>query len=182
MPHQNRSLEDWTWEQISSGRIADFHARCGRLDPSSPQGWDDDRRVSTAFLRKIFYAKPFRDEIPPEGVRLIGAWFPDGLALPDGHLHRQLWINQSRFEKSVDLSGQMVETRLSLEGSFITTAQNTSPALNLQNATIKRQFNLDNACIEGALLMNGIEIGQHLFMQYGRFGVSIYQVQMLRAI
>jgi hypothetical protein len=30
---QPQGAEDWAWDRIRTGRIADFHARCGQLDP-----------------------------------------------------------------------------------------------------------------------------------------------------
>ena len=71
--------ERWAWEEIQAGRIADFGGRYGiELDPKSPDGWDDGRKLSSGFLKEILFREPYRSAIPIEGVRIGGAWFPDG--------------------------------------------------------------------------------------------------------
>ena len=83
--------------RFQAGEIADFNIQLGKsCEPTTSTGWGKDRRLSAAFLREIFYSKA--DEVPQEGVRIIGAWFPDGLVFPHGRLNRQLLLKQSRFE------------------------------------------------------------------------------------
>jgi uncharacterized protein YjbI with pentapeptide repeats len=157
--------EDWVWEQIRAGKPADLHKHLGKCDPKTSLGWGDDRRLSTAFLRKIFYDKPFADHMPPEGVRIVGAWFPEGLVLPDGRFHRQLWLERSRFEESINLSGQTVEGALSFEGSFVAATLERASAIDLTAAKIDGTLDLDGSTVEGTLTMDTLRVGGNLFMR-----------------
>src|SRR4029453_2815681 len=69
--------EQWAWEEIRAGRIADFNAREGELDPRKPDGWDGKRKLSPEFLKELLFRDPYRSAIPIEGVRIIGAWFAE---------------------------------------------------------------------------------------------------------
>ena len=183
---QNEPSESWAWKEIRSGGIADFHKLYGKLDPKSPEGWGKDRSLGATFVRRLFHERTNRDEVPPEGVRIIGAWFPDGLLLPYGNLHRQLQIEHSRFEQPVDFGGLKTDGSLSLEGSLATAVANDSLALNLkeakiggslyldyatikgitdlETASIKDRFTCQGANMEGELKMNALEVGQSLHM------------------
>jgi uncharacterized protein YjbI with pentapeptide repeats len=161
MSDQDRSPEDWVWEQIRAGKTADFHARLGRCEPKTSSDWGDERRLSTAFLRQLFYDKTYLNEIPPEGVRIVGAWFPEGLTLPGGQLSRHLRLEQSRFEKPIDLAFQTLDGSLSLVGSFVAA---TPRGVDLTNAKIG-QLELDEATVEGALTMPSLQVGQDLMMR-----------------
>ena len=66
--------EQWVWQEIRSGKVADFNAHFGqRLDPRDPKDWGDERKISSTFLRTVFFEKPYMDAMPPEGVRIAGA-------------------------------------------------------------------------------------------------------------
>jgi hypothetical protein len=53
MSREKWSPEDWAWKQIHAGKLADFHELLGQCDPKTSPGWDDRRRLSTAFLRNL---------------------------------------------------------------------------------------------------------------------------------
>jgi hypothetical protein len=180
MPQRKWSPEDWAWAQIRAGKLADFHKHLGECDPKDWSGWGDDRRLSTAFLRKIFYDKPFADHMPPEGARIVGAWFPEGVALPDGHLHRQLRLDRSRFEKPIDLSNLTVDGALSFEESFVAATLGAS-AIDLGFAKIDGQVSLKGATVEGELMMNRLEVGRHLWMRSTKQQPARFKAVSLRA-
>jgi hypothetical protein len=106
-------VEQWAWEEIRAGHIADFNVRDGRehdpLDPGQPDGWDDKRQLSPGFLRKILFENSYREEVPSEGVRIAGAWFPEPITLAHGRLDRQLWLEKCRFGGAADLRGLRVD-------------------------------------------------------------------------
>ena len=84
--------ERWAWERISAGKIANFNTRYGRqLDPKEPEGWGGERKLSPRFLKEILFREPYRDAISFEGVRIVGAHFPEAVDLAHGRLERQLW-------------------------------------------------------------------------------------------
>src|SRR4051794_12449912 len=93
IPEDDLLPEEWAWSKICVGEIADFNAKLQKtLDPAKPEDWGDERKISAGFLRKLFVEKA--SEIPFEGVRIIGAFFPEGVRLEHGRLHRQLWLDQ----------------------------------------------------------------------------------------
>jgi hypothetical protein len=162
MSQKDKCPEDWVWEKTRSGEIADFNARLGNtLEPKSAGGWGDDRRLGTAFLRKLFYDKTYLNDMPPEGVRIVGAWFPEGLTLPSGQLSRHLRLEQCRFDKPIDLAFQELDGSLSLVRSFVAA---TPTGVDLTNAKIG-QLELDGATVEGALTMRSLQVGQDLMMR-----------------
>jgi uncharacterized protein YjbI with pentapeptide repeats len=166
MPQDDWSkAEWWVWKQVCACKIADFHECLGKLDPRSDTGWGEDRLLSTIFIREIFYDKSFAGEIPLEGVRIRGAWFRDRLALSFGRLHRHLWLEASRFDQGIDFYGQTIEGRLSLEESFVAAPADSSATIALTGAKIDGSLSLQNATIEGRLVMNGLHVSQNLFMQ-----------------
>jgi hypothetical protein len=137
MPQADWSkAERWVWEEVCAGKIADFHQLHGKLDQRFHEDWGEDQLLRADFLREIFYDKSLGGEIPPEGVRIVGAWFRDQLALPVGRLHRHLWLLYSRFDQGVDFSGQTIEGWLVLEGSFAATSAAGSAAIDLRSAKI----------------------------------------------
>src|SRR5688572_10604704 len=94
-------IEKWAWEKICAGQIADFNVLYGKgehepdptgrianlirlygrdehdTDPTGPQGWHDGRRLGAGFLREILFREPYRSAIQVEGVRIVGALFPE---------------------------------------------------------------------------------------------------------
>lgn len=80
-PCQTPPLDDWSdaeawaWGKICSGRVADFNARYGWLNPRQSKGWDGpnrDRRLSQGFLETVLLHEPFRSATPRQGVRIAG--------------------------------------------------------------------------------------------------------------
>jgi hypothetical protein len=155
--------ERWAWEEISAGRIADFDAREGKLDPSKPDGWGDRRKLSPDFLKEILFREPYMSALPIEGVRIVGAWFAEPLDLASGRLRHQLWLDRCRFEAAANLTFLHADDFLSLEASAFA-AQGDDPAsLALTDATIGGQLNMAGTLVAGRLAMSGLEIGD-LFM------------------
>jgi uncharacterized protein YjbI with pentapeptide repeats len=156
--------EEWVRDKIRSGEIADFNIKSqNTLDPTTSEGWDDERRISAGFLRKLFLEKA--NDISFEGVRIIGAFFPEGLTLEEGRLHRQLRLEQCRFEKPVVFQGLRVDGSLSLEGSFLTAQGDSAISLNLHLAKIAGQLVLDGATVTGHLYMSSLTVEADVFMQ-----------------
>jgi hypothetical protein len=111
--------EKWAWQEIRAGRMADFNARERRLDapldPTSSQGWGEDRKIRSDFLRQIVLRPPHRGQIPADGVRILGAWLPEGLELDHGRLACQFWLRECRFEGPANLEGLLIDAWFSLE-------------------------------------------------------------------
>ncbi len=116
-PDDWSAAETWAWDEIRAGRSADFDERFGELDPKTPQGWDDTRKLGQAFLETILLEDPYRSAIPRQGVRIVGAWLPEQIDLVYARLENRLWLDHSRFETSVQLTDVKALGVLSLEGS-----------------------------------------------------------------
>jgi len=185
MPDDKWSAEDWVWEKIRAGEIADFNAEFGKLDPGKPNGWNNDRKIGAKFLRKIFFEKPYQGEIPIEGVRIVGAFLPEGQLLQSGSVNRDIRLNQCRSESSVDFESTTFDGSLSIEGSWL--GQSTgSPSVKLNLAHITKFFGMNfttfkgdvelvaakidgplglyGATFEKTLNGNGLQVGRSLFM------------------
>ncbi|MGB9186378.1 MAG: hypothetical protein WCB34_00055, partial [Methylovirgula sp.] len=155
--------ERWAWEKIRSGEKADFNAMLGEADPKEAKHWDAKRTLTVSFLRQILFEKPYRDEIPFEGVRIIGAYLPEKMVLAHGRLDRQLWLDLCRFEQGVDLTGLRADDTLSLEGSFIAEQSSAAVSVNLLGAKIYA-LNLAGVTVAGKLGMNGLQVERALSM------------------
>jgi hypothetical protein len=70
--------ETTVWQQLCVGEWADLNRPGERLDPNKPDGWNDRRVVSSAFIEQLLIP-PYATAIDRHGIRLRGAWFPDGL-------------------------------------------------------------------------------------------------------
>lgn len=141
--------ERWAWQEIAAGRIANFDAEHGALDPLSGEGWGDKRTLGAAFLRAILFDRKWTDRLPLEGIRIAGARWSEPLDLPFAHLNRPLCLDRCRFEKPADLSGLRVEGRLSLRGSVFHGAD-SARGLVLEHAALR------SADFSGATFRNGL--------------------------
>jgi hypothetical protein len=160
--------EQWAWEEIRAGRIADFNTREGKLDPRKPDGWGDARKLSHDFLKAILFREPYMSALPIEGVRIVGAWFSEPVDLASGRLARQLWLHGCRFEEAANLALLHVDDFLSLEASAFAGQGDDLVSLDLTDAKIGGQLNMAGTLVAGRLAMSGLEIGD-LFMPDAAF-------------
>ena len=180
-PQQKWSeAEHFVWEKTCAGEQADFNSRENKkLDPKSPDGWDNSRRLSSEFLETILFEKPFREVVTRKGVRIIGAYFPEKIDLEDGHLPWSLELHHSRFENGPNMNGLQAERRVSLKGSVVKgkldlKAASISDALLMNDATfakvdlrgaqIKGQLAMIGATVKSTLIMDSVLIGGALLM------------------
>ncbi len=76
--------EQWVWERIAAGQLADLNAREREhnaefedLDPREEKGWTEQQRLGVKFLQTILTKKAFADAMPYGGVRILGALVDD---------------------------------------------------------------------------------------------------------
>ena len=58
-----RRQEQWVWECVQAGTIANFNTTegyGGQLDPKDPQDWPDTRILRSTFLETILLLEPYR--------------------------------------------------------------------------------------------------------------------------
>ena len=96
-PTARSHTERWVWDQICVGERADLndHFR-QKLDPHSPDGWTDDRKLGSAFLETILLYDPWPSRIPHHGVRISGAWFDEPVDLSEAEITRELDVVSRR--------------------------------------------------------------------------------------
>ncbi len=178
--------EEWVWSQVCEGKKADFNARYGvKLDPKSPDGWDENRALSSTFLETILLHEPFRSALTRNGVHIVGAWFKEPVDLADAKLEHQLRLEVSRFESSVSLERLRNAGPISLDGSTFSDSLNMGSMelggdLNLRrttafdevylrNAEIAGEINLYGSKFTGGLNMDSMRVGKHLNMYESKF-------------
>ncbi|MCH7539677.1 MAG: hypothetical protein IH999_04665 [Proteobacteria bacterium] len=181
--------EHWAWSEICEGREADFNQLYGVwLDPKEADGWNDDRKLSQAFLETILLHKPFRGALTRKGVRIIGAWFRQPVDLGHGILDRELWLDKSRFESNVQLTSVKSADLISLEGSKFADSLVMAwlevggsllmddaefGEVSLAGAKIGGQISMIDSKFTGELVMDSLEVGSSLFMRGAEFAEPV---------
>jgi cytoskeletal protein CcmA (bactofilin family) len=149
------SPEGWAWAQIREGKVADFNDYFGRLDPKDPKGWTENRRLGKYFLQQLFTTSSQRDGIPPEGVRICGAYLPEGQLAQYTYLTRQVWLQECRSDSAIDFTGVRASGTLSLQKSYLGKTGNyfIAISLDLRDSSIQGDLDLDFAMLEGDLFI-----------------------------
>ncbi len=152
--------EKWVWQQICEGKVADFHKILdpGRkeLDPDREEGWSDARVIRPAFLKTILLNEPFRSALPPQGVRVAGAWIKEPnepLDISYACIAHQLWLEKSRIDSSIDLSVLRSTESISFDGSVFRSD------VKLPFGQIDGLITMVCVKVKGALVMNNLSVG-----------------------
>ena len=189
-PTARSGTEKWVWSQVCVGEIADLNDQFDRdLDPHSPDGWTDQRKLSSAFLETILLYDPWRSATPRRGVRIRGAWFDETVDLVEADIDHELWLQKSRFTSDVYFTGVRAKSILSLNGSLITGTLHMEEAtiggslfmrdgaefkdVNLDGARVGGQLDLSGAKVTGTLSMDSVNIDRQLFMSDGAEFVDV---------
>ena len=136
-----------------------------KLDPRNPAHdgeWSDERKLSSIFLETILLHEPFRSAIPRQGVRIIGAYFPNFIDLTDASIERPLLLHKSRFRSQVDMNRLRTLASISLEGSKF------DGDLNMDSASVGGGLFMRRAEF-GEVVLRGVEIGDQLDMEWATF-------------
>jgi hypothetical protein len=182
--------KDWTpqeqfvWERVCIGEAADFNDGSsfgGKLDPKKADGWSESRVLRSAFVETILLKDQYRRALTRAGVRIYGARFTESLELQGAKLQHALGFFLSRFEKGVELgqatsaypvafSGSKIEGHLNLNGVRFDGSLHLSNgaefgSVELINARVGSQLNLQDSKVLDRLDMNGVHVGQSLFMR-----------------
>jgi hypothetical protein len=183
--------EKWVWNQICIGEIADLNEHFDPdgppLDPHSPDGWTDERKLSSAFLETILLHDPWRSATTRQGVRIFGAWFDEPVNLVDAEITQMTWLDKSRFTENLSLEGLRTRFLLSFTGSVLTGSllMNSSDVglfmsedaefkdVSLRGAHIGRQLVLVRAKVTGTLNMDSANVGTDLILVDGQFSKRI---------
>ena len=143
IPKSWNQAEIWAWREICEGRNADFNKRLKEtLDPRDPDHdleWlNENRALSSDFLRTILLYEPFRGATSYRGVYIVGAYFQDDVDLNHAPIERPLVFLESVFNGSLFLSRFATSSFILFEGS-----------------KLRGKLIMDSASIGGSLLMRG---------------------------
>ncbi len=180
--------EIWVAEQVGKHKIVDFNEKCGGpLDPITGDEvrWGDPcRTIAANDLRKIILG----DQLPSEGVRLVGVHVNGTLDLSDVEVKQPLVIRLSRLDGAIDLTQGRLLDPLELDhtrlGPFIAAGLHAERRLTMTSSLFRGKVNLHNARVDGNLAMNGstvedsidghgLEVLRHLLMIRGTFKGAI---------
>src|SRR5262245_6096159 len=97
--------EKWIWEKNLNGEVADFNLKFKTdIDPKDPAGWSDERLISAGFLETVLLNDPYKSALPRRGLRISGVWIKEEIDMVNARINAEWWMDNSRFEDSVDLS------------------------------------------------------------------------------
>jgi hypothetical protein len=179
--------EEWVWEKLCAGEIADFNKTegyGGELDPKKPEGWIESRILSAKFIETILLEDLYRGALKHHGVNIIGAWFKEPLDLSNANLCHQLSLVSTRFDADVNLSSLKTPYLINLMSSkfggkldmdgvridshcFMSNGSEFLDAVFLRDAKIGGQLTLTNSIFRVKLDMDCLEITDNLFMGDG---------------
>ncbi|MGH8904549.1 MAG: hypothetical protein ACRDYA_23415, partial [Egibacteraceae bacterium] len=149
--------ETTVWQQLCAGQWADLNAAGETLGPNQPDGWDDARVVSSAFVEQLLTG-PYAAAIDRHGIRLRGAWLLNGLDLGEAAMSFPLRCQACRIARlqaddtvidgTLDLRGSTVEGDLSLLGADI------GGNLELDNGSVvSGTLNADRLTVAGSVFL-----------------------------
>ncbi|MCB2228592.1 MAG: hypothetical protein KQH53_18090 [Desulfarculaceae bacterium] len=187
--HKWTEPERWVWEQVRTGREANFNQRYGKeLDPKDESLWAEEekerRTLRPDFLRTILLCEPWRGLITHVGVRIFGAFFEGDIDLGQAEVACELWLEQSRFEGGLSGWAARFKFNFSLEGSALAKELHMDRAVITDNLSLRQgrfasarlhgvqvggQLSMTGAEFSGELAMDGAEINGSLFLGKGRF-------------
>ena len=163
--------EEWVWEQVCVGAVADFNARDReqnpglpsdwRLDPTKPEGWTVGRTLSSGFLETILLHEPYRGSLKRQGVRITGAYFTVPVDLTGAQVSHDLTLAFSRFEQPVDLSEAETSERVIFDGSLF------AQSVDLRRARVGGLLAMIGSTFNGPLHMNDLDVALSIFMRGG---------------
>ncbi|MBO1225397.1 MAG: hypothetical protein JYX80_13325, partial [Candidatus Scalindua sediminis] len=189
--------EKWVWKQVCEGKIANFNKTegyGGNLDPKKPEEWPESRILTPVFLETILLHEPFRGSLTRHGVRIVGAWFKDPIDLSNATLDHQLELEDSRFDKDVDLgnlkttylislnrskfNGTLIMDSLEVESHLFMSGGAEFHEVDLRSAKIGGQIDMTGSKFTGTLVMGSLEVESGLFM---RGGAEFHEVDLRSA-
>ena len=168
--------EKWIWQQISAGKVAKLG---GEARESSQDRPPPERLVSATFLRTILSRKPFVEDTPATGVRIADAHFDESIDLEHFRVGHQIWLTNCRFDGALNCLDMRVDGWFLLDDSHFDARVNLSAMaiagncsmdgatyndITMRAANIGGRLSMTGCTAHGATGMNGLKVGQSLFM------------------
>jgi hypothetical protein len=182
----------WAKEKAGGHSAADFNQRRNEtLDPTaSPNDrWADPcRTVAVSDLREMLLG----DQLPEEGIRLVGVRVNGKLDLSNTSVKRPLAIISSRIDGGVDLTQTRLDGRLNLnnvqiDGQMVALGVHALKDVSISGVIFKDKVDLRDARFDGSLIASEatfekaidatrLEISHHFFL----IGVTLKGIFKLR--
>ena len=157
-------VEAAVWRQLCAGHPADFNPQARtveeNLDPHQPEGWDQTRVLSSAFVERLLNP-PYASALDRHGIFLVGAWFPDVLDISEATTSFPLRCQYCRIA-GLDATEAVIDGTLDLRGSAV------EGDLTLLAANIAGDLLVsDGAAVTGRLFADGLTVAGGVFLRDG---------------
>ena len=158
--------ERWAWNlRLCLGQIADMSDYRGgdgkECNPKDANAWPDTRRLSEKFLLTILFHEPFKSAPPRPQTHIKCALFGEEIDISNFGLESELWFDDSRFRKNVDLVDLNARRSVSFTGSVF------DEGINLLGAKMGGQLIAWGSTFEGLFIADGLEVKGDLFLGGG---------------
>ncbi|MGH8929720.1 MAG: hypothetical protein ACRDZO_03540 [Egibacteraceae bacterium] len=154
------AVEAAVWRQLCAGEVADLNGEGEYLDPNRPDGWDDTRVLSSAFVEQLL-DEPYAPVIDRHGIVLGGAWLPDGLDLHEATVGFPLRCQFCRIA-GLQADNAVIDGTLDLRGSTI------EGDLTLARANIRSDLDLSGGSVVSATLTaDRLTVAGSMFLRDG---------------
>ncbi|HLZ17818.1 MAG TPA: hypothetical protein VKQ08_12290, partial [Cyclobacteriaceae bacterium] len=111
--------EKWVWQTLHNDEIADFNCYYNTsIVPASEAGWTSERALSGDFLRNLLISLEDTKTLPRRRIRIVGAWFKEGIDLSGWNISIEFSITQSRFEQNVCLAHMRTSNQVIFDHSY----------------------------------------------------------------
>jgi hypothetical protein len=192
--------EKWVWSCIRVGKEANLHDKLcvvPRSDESNqvrslyryaafyePDRYQTTNALSSAFLRKIL--KDYDDKIPPEGIRIFGAYFKDVVILENISTPKDMNLDGSIFKKGLRLANFHIERSLAFDKSNIRGAMElfrtridgslflsdgVYDRIDLRDGVVASSIGADHSVFNDTFSLDRARVGGDLNFEHGRLTV-----------
>ncbi len=192
VPESWTSIEQGAWARLCAGETANLadldHPSLTKSAGSLPP---ESHKLSKQFIETILLKEPYKSALPRQGVRISGATFTESIDLSGAHFPWDVWLDESIFERDVDLSeidatggvtfdGSQIRGVLSMTdahiGRYLGMRSGRFNEITLDSAKVDEDLNLGplftdghqagpRTRVRGHLNMAGIHIGHNLILQ-----------------
>lgn len=171
--------EKWAWEQLRTGRTADFNLECGVLEASRAEGWTSARELRSRFIESLLEVEPYRSALPNLGLHIVGAWIRDPMSLGRRRLQRACRVEHSRFEANASLRSMRSIDDISFRKSVFCSALDMADirvdgTVDLSGALICGEFDLQRAHVVDQLNLEQAHFQKKLTIERASIGGQFY--------
>lgn len=178
-------IEAWTWKEICRGRVANLKQKItvdlfsNGEGPKGDGKYLTERTLRPAFFKTVLLEEPFRSAIPNQGIHISWAYFEEEVDLSGVLIEWPLSLEHTVFNSAVNLSRLRAVEFVSLRNSKFKSSLDLGSALigtdlfltggtfnyvNLEEANISGQFNMDRAIFSCPINMYYTRVGRKLSM------------------